>query len=229
MPAGILNAQDMNKKQRIKVLVADESGTKIEIDTVIKGNVSADSIKIKSGEVIYLSRNGTVRKAKHTKGEKGQMFVAVTSDDKGDKGDKGDKKRKREITVISDDSSQIVKDGKCYNVIIIKDGKHSKECKGNEVVTWSSSSTKASSKAGSKGERYIYINESKDSGKDEEKAINLKINEDDKGNSTEKTRYIVAKDGIVVTIEGNDEAKAKEILKEVELKLGVNLEGKNPK
>jgi hypothetical protein len=37
----------------------------------------------------------------------------------------------------------------------------------------------------------------------------------------EKTRFVIAKDGMVVTIEGTDEAKAKELAKEIEQKLGV--------
>lgn len=36
------------------------------------------------------------------------------------------------------------------------------------------------------------------------------------------TRSIVAKDGIVVTVEGNDEAKVKELMKEIQNKMGVN-------
>ena len=43
----------------------------------------------------------------------------------------------------------------------------------------------------------------------------------------EKTKYVIAKDGMVVTIEGNDEAKAKEILKDVESRLGVDKGEKN--
>ena len=38
----------------------------------------------------------------------------------------------------------------------------------------------------------------------------------------EKTKYVIAKDGMVISIEGNDEAKVKEIVKDVESKLGVS-------
>ena len=34
-----------------------------------------------------------------------------------------------------------------------------------------------------------------------------------------KVRYVVAKNGMVVTVEGNDEAKAKELFNEIEKKL----------
>jgi hypothetical protein len=47
---------------------------------------------------------------------------------------------------------------------------------------------------------------------------------DNNDSKVEKTRFVIAKDGMVVTIEGNDEAKAKELAKEIELKLGVSNE-----
>lgn len=43
----------------------------------------------------------------------------------------------------------------------------------------------------------------------------------DNGNA-DRSRYVIAKDGMVVTIEGSDEAKTKALAKEIEDKLGVN-------
>jgi len=51
----------------------------------------------------------------------------------------------------------------------------------------------------------------------------------DNDSTVEKIRFVIAKDGLVVTIEGNDEAKAKELAKEIEIKLGVNNEGSDKK
>jgi hypothetical protein len=51
----------------------------------------------------------------------------------------------------------------------------------------------------------------------------------DNDSTVEKTRFVIAKDGMVVTIEGNDEAKAKELAKEIESKLGVNTKGSDKK
>src|ERR1035437_10934366 len=42
----------------------------------------------------------------------------------------------------------------------------------------------------------------------------------DNDSTIEKTRYVIAKDGMVVTVEGNDETKTKELVKEIENKLG---------
>jgi hypothetical protein len=219
--ASSLNAQEKKNEQRIKIVVADKSGSKVEIDTLIKGDVSADSIKLKNGEVIFLSKHGTSGTIKQ--GEKGQMYVTVTSDDKGEKGDKGDKKIRKEITVISGDSDnvhQIVEGG---DLIIVKNGKHFSEGKDGKVVTWSSSG------GSSKGESYVYINEDTGSGKDGEKTFNVKVVKDDEGNTVEKTKYIIAKDGMVISIEGNNETKVKDMVEVIESKLGVTKEDKNPK
>lgn len=51
----------------------------------------------------------------------------------------------------------------------------------------------------------------------------------DNDSSADETRIVIAKDGMVVTIEGNDEAKAQELAKEIENKLGVNSEGSEKK
>ncbi len=226
LPAGILNAQEKKNEQRIRIVVADNSGTKVEIDTLITGSGSADSIKLKNGEVIYLARHGDSGRMKHVHGENGNMYVNVTSDDKGDK---GNKKIIKEITVISDDSAHVHQVGEGSDVIIVKGRKHFTEGTGGDVVTWSSSSSASSSKGNSKGERYIYINEGKGSGKDREKTVDMKITTDETGNNIEKTKYVIAKDGMVVSIEGNDEAKVKELVKDVESKLGVSKGDKTSK
>lgn len=42
-----------------------------------------------------------------------------------------------------------------------------------------------------------------------------------KESDEEMTKYVIAKDGMIITVEGNDEAKAQEIVKMVQDKLGV--------
>jgi hypothetical protein len=49
---------------------------------------------------------------------------------------------------------------------------------------------------------------------------------DKEDSSVDKTRYVIAKDGIVITIEGEDEAKTKAFAKEIGEKLGVDEDGK---
>ena len=61
--------------------------------------------------------------------------------------------------------------------------------------------------------------------KDGEKIFNVEVKTDDSGNEVEKTKYVLAKDGMVISIEGNDEAKVKDLVKEIESKMGVNKAG----
>jgi hypothetical protein len=191
IPAGILNAQEKKNEQHIKIVVADKSGVKVEIDTLINGHISTGSIKLKNGEVIVLAKNGGAGTVKHIGDENGNIFVTVVSDDKGKKGEKNMTKK---ITVISGDSVNIQPISEEGDVIILKEGKHITGAgKGGKVVAWSSSSSSSSS------------------------------------SSVEKTKYVIAKDGMVVSIEGNDEAKVKELVKDVESKLGVSGDDKEVK
>jgi hypothetical protein len=74
---------------------------------------------------------------------------------------------------------------------------------------------------GDKNER-IFINKEKSDKEKNEKSITVAVSDDDEATETEKTRLVIARDGMVVTIEGNDEAKAEELAKIVEDHLGIN-------
>jgi hypothetical protein len=215
--ASLINAQEKKNEQRIKIIVADREGTKIEIDTLIKGGLTADSIKLKNGEVIFLSGHGVTGKVKHVEGKDGQMYVTVTSDDNKDK------KTMKEITVVSGDSEHVMMGSEGGDVIIIKNGKHIKAVKGESIVTMSST------EGNSKGESVVYINNVRRDPKEGEKTYNIKVVTDDKGDKLEKTKYVIAKDGMVISVEGSDEAKVKDLVKDIESKMGVSKTEKNSK
>lgn len=80
--------------------------------------------------------------------------------------------------------------------------------------------TRNSNADGDKGEM-IYINKADSQGQESDYTFDMYVSDND---TIEKSRYVIAKDGIVVTVEGNDEAKTKELVKEIESKLGVNSE-----
>jgi hypothetical protein len=214
IPAGTLNAQEKKNEQRIKIVVADKSGTKVEIDTIMKDCITADSIKLKDGKIIYIAKHGTVGMVKHVGGKNGQIYVTVTSDEKGDK------EITKGIEIISCDSVNENKVCEGGNIIIVKGGNHFVEGKGSKIITL------RSDEGDSKGESYIYINEGNESWKDGEKAFNVKVIKDDEGNTVEKTKYVIAKDGMVISIEGNDEAKVKAMIKDIESKMGVTKDDK---
>ena len=97
---------------------------------------------------------------------------------------------------------------------------HSTGEHGN-VMTW------VSSEDGSEGKSIVYVHKTEPGVKDGEVRYNVEVKTDGSGKTTEKTSYVVAKDGMVVTIEGADEAKVKELATVVESKLGVAKDGKN--
>jgi hypothetical protein len=209
----VLNAQEKDKEKHLKIVVIDNAGNKTQLDTLIKGDMNSDSIKLKNGETIYLSSMGNPgRTLRHE--SSGTMIVAHSSNEKNSK----DKQKK--VLIISDDgdSTKVIEEN---NVIIVKGGKHVVST-GGEGYVWTS-------RDGGSGSKYVYIDESKSTGDKKEKTIEFSYNTDKKGNSNEKSKYVIAKDGIVVTVEGDDEAKAKEIIEDVKAKLGVNKEDKSGK
>lgn len=72
------------------------------------------------------------------------------------------------------------------------------------------------------GEKVIVVKKAYGYDSHSEKNIHVSVNSDGNDSSIEKTRYVVAKDGIVVTVEGEDEEKSKELMKIIEEHLGVN-------
>ena len=109
------------------------------------------------------------------------------------------------------------------NVIIIRRGaRYFGEGSGGKVMSWSSA------EGDSKG-RIIYINEGTEGLKDGEKTFDVKVKTNKSGETIEKTKYVLAKDGMVISVEGNDEAKVKDLVKDIETKLDVNKEGTTTK
>jgi hypothetical protein len=201
-----VNAQAKEKEKHIKIVVSDKSGKVTELDTLITGEIKSDSIRLKNGETIYLARHGSTGKS-GIKGKPETMVVSFSSDNNAP----------HDITkkiIIVSDSAKVIDDG---DVIIVNDDKISNDNNGRDIVTTSKGSH-------ANGAGSVYITDD-NSGK-KEKTIEVRVTSDDKEKSVVKTRYVIAKDGMVVTVEGNDEAKAKEIIDEVKAKLGEETKSK---
>jgi hypothetical protein len=158
LPLSLTFGQEKKNEQKVKVVIADKSGTKVVIDTTFNGTGEIDSVILKNGKVIYI----------HDINEKG-------------------------------------KPEKQYKVIthVDKDGENTEH-------------------------QYIYINDGKvvrHSGSDKFDVI---VSDNEFDNDLDKTRYVIAKDGITVSIEGNDELKIKELVKEIEKRLDINNESDQP-
>ena len=117
---------------------------------------------------------------------------------------------------------------KNYFVTYSTDGTN--EGKEAHEVTVISTDSIRSNKGGDSNDVIYYTNSDKSRGGEKVEVIMKGTKEDgDNDSLADKTRIVIAKDGMVVTIEGNDEAKAQELAKEVENKLGINSEGSEKK
>jgi hypothetical protein len=148
-----------------------------------------------------------------------------------------DKKSEEKIKVIVDNGSgtRIVLDTVFYDSprpdsLNLKDGtvvylKHKGEGKAGhkyKVITRDSDGQ-------SEKDEIIYINKGKDSDKEFEKTYDVTVSDNESESTIEKSRYVIARNGMVVTIEGNDDAKAKELVKLIEGNLGVTSDGSGKK
>lgn len=193
IPLSSILGQDKKNEQKIKIVVNDGSGTKVMMDTVLRGDNGPDSLTLKDGSVVHL---------KHPKGEGKHFFVTYSSGDKDNGG------ITKEMTVISTDSMDTKKDDH-GNVMYYRndhDGHHR-----YKVISRSTGD-------GDDNEEMVFINKDRREREDDD-MFDKTISDSD--SNMEKTRFVIAKDGMVVTIEGTDEAKAKALAKEIEQKLGV--------
>ncbi len=61
---------------------------------------------------------------------------------------------------------------------------------------------------------------------DSGKSFSIVVADNDEESDSDVTKYVIAKDGVVVTIESDDEAKAKELMKEIESRLDAKTDTK---
>ncbi len=198
----LLSGQEKKTERRIKVVVSDKPETETILDTTFSSNMKVDSLKLRDGSVVYIGSDESMDRDIPGKIRK---KVLITSS----AGVPGSNTH-REITVTSSDSAE-------YN-----DAPEAVEEKEVIISDLDNDSDKQI-------QRHIYVNSN---GGSHYRVINksdiLSDEENDSGRNTERTKYVIAKDGIVVTIEGDDLAKVGEIKKEVEKKLGIG-EGNAPK
>jgi hypothetical protein len=105
---------------------------------------------------------------------------------------------------------------------------YSSDDKGNragsrEITVISSDSVHIDKDGGSNSITYYSKSKSaKSHDREIEETFDEYISGGDNESAVEKSRFVIARDGIVVTVEGNDEAKTKALVKEIEDKMGVN-------
>ena len=142
-----------------------------------------------------------------------------------------DKKSEQKIKIIRDDGSgsKVVidtlitgdmisdslklKDGTVIYLRHDGDGSYRKHPSENSRFFITSSDSNSDSHEGRTREKYTII--ARNSREHGERW------DTDRDSTVNKTKYVIAKDGMVVTVEGNDEARAKDLVKVIENELGV--------
>lgn len=218
--ASLAFGQEKKNEQKVKVVIDEGSGQKTILDTTFAAGTMPETINLKDGKVIFIGEPGkNVTEIKSGPGEK-QVFVTVKTDDDGKKGEE------KKVIIMSSDSVNWTAESPdnskrmyVYSNSTGKGGTVIVTGKGNKETEWKDIN----------GDKVIIIKDG-DNNKENEKSVTVHYSKNDSDKDTEMTtKYIVAKDGIVVTVESNDEARAKELINEIEKKLGVNNESPDKK
>jgi hypothetical protein len=212
LPFSILTGQDKSSEKNIKIIIKDDSGTKVVIDTLIKGGSPEDPIKLKDGTVIFIEGNNHLHGATDN-GVPKQVYVTVKSDGK----ESG--KIVKEVTVISTDSVKSKEsEGSDKIYVYSTSDPHSQNS-----MTWSDKDGKVT------GERVIIINDENLSHSESGDVVIHSYKHENVEQNKEVTKYVIKKDGMVISIEGDDYAKVKELVNLLEDKLELSKENSDKK
>lgn len=190
-----MNGQEKKTEKKIKVVVADKNGPEVVIDTTFSAGYDVDSVRLKDGSIIYLGRDSRDVMSGPSSQRK-EVYITAVSDKKDDG-------KKRSITVICSDSlalSETGDDEGTRKVIITKSRRDGEKGSGS----------------------YIYVNEYENELRNLEEGDVHFPDDDFIDKNADRTKYVIAKKGIVVTIEGDNEALAEELWQEIEKKLNSN-------
>ncbi len=210
IPVSHTNGQEKKNEKKIKIIVDDGSATRIVVDTLLNNSSQNDSILLKDGSVVYINRQGSESGLGNHKGK--DNFTVTYSSNGNNEGNEN-----KEVTVISSDSSEVNDSSNAGTYNYTSSESHEGHGMRKYKVI-----TRKSKGDGNNVEIYSI---DKEEAPDREIENSISVN--DSGNdkeSTTTTKYVIAKDGIVVTVQGNDEARAKELVKEIEAKMGIKSE-----
>ncbi|HZL76096.1 MAG TPA: hypothetical protein VFB97_00195 [Bacteroidales bacterium] len=218
VPLSSAICQDIKTEKKIKVVLDDGSGAKTVMDTTFTNGPMPDSVILKNGKVIYFAEN--MKEVKEGKSPE-KLLVTVTST-------VGDEKNKEQTIITtyenSDRTSKAGSDGTKHSYSYSSSGDSAGKSESQTIIVTDDDKDLTAGR-----EKTIIIKDGKvirdDSDKDFDTLEKLEKND----NHTKMTKYVIAKDGVVVTVESKDEAKAKDIITEIENKLGVSKEDSEKK
>ena len=208
LPFSLVSGQDKKNEEKVKIVIADKSGTKVVLDTIFSDIDKLDSLKLKDGTVVYIGN--------HPDDEllQGNKRIYIKSPD-----DKNARKISREVTVVSSDSDEFQElNGKIGDEVVVFSHSGDKNAgQGNKYKVI----TKVGKEAGKSDVKYIYINSDKEADLNCDEHFDVNVGEDVFDNNTDNTKHVIAKNGVVVTIEGSNEEQINELVKEIEKKLDI--------
>lgn len=202
-----ITAQEIKHEKKIKVILVDDSGKKTVIDTLIKDRNMSDTIKLQKGKIIVIDDNKTG--SEHSsKGGTEYITVNVTSDDNDSL------EVHKDVRVLTSDSltwHDSDDSGHSENIYVFKSSSpHGENTESHQnTMTWTENDGKKA------GKRVIVINDGEATHTEEHEII-MHMDSEEGKKDFEKTKYIIKKDGMVISVEGDDYNKVKEIVEEIE-------------
>jgi hypothetical protein len=208
LPFAMTSAQQKENAEKVKVIISDDQGTRVIVDTTFSGLIDqGDSVALKNGRMIFIGKSpGNERVISLPDGK--SIFIASGKSKDGEE-------KVREITVIKSDTinkSGDIKTGES-KIYVFSSSDENEPAEHYEIISHSLNDRKES------GNKYIYIND--DDGLVWNRGSNFSISNDtlESADDMETPKYVIAKNGIVVSVEGKDEARIKELLEEINKKL----------
>jgi len=198
IPLPLMYAQTKKSEEKIKIVIADKDGEITVLDTTILNTSKTDSIVLKSGKVVYLDKRDEALVHLKSGEGKGTVYVTTKTDDRD-----GEKKEEKVIIIGGDDATWTAASSA-----------------GNKHIY-------AYSTTGDEGDeigKHIIVRTGKGNDlvweENDGKTFHITVDSDSKADiESDKTKFIIARDGVVVTVESDNEEKAKEIINLIESKL----------
>jgi len=180
--------QEKQTEKKVKIVLTDNKGEKTVLDTVIIGDSQIKTISAKDGKVIYIGSSADA--AIHTSGgEKSQVYITISTDD-----------NKNVVISKADSATWTTTQGGKGQIYSIVSPSGSQK---NVIMSTVDVDTKD-------GKKVIIM--SGDAIVEGEKVIIGHASTGLKDVNANYSKIVVSRDGVVITIEGEDEAKVKAII-----------------
>jgi hypothetical protein len=214
LPLSIVVGQEKKTEQKIKIIVDDGSGKKVVLDTLFSDGQIRDSITLKDGKTIFI---GHLEKNEDIADNENNEHVYVNVSDDG----RETRKVVKRITVVSSDSSGAATRGDNDDIYVFDESETIEGTPGlqEKHFSWMDSDDNGS------GDKVIVINDKKILKHRDGETIRYKIRSEDGRSDSERTKYVITKNGMVITVEGSDYDKVKNLVKEIEGKLDAKKDG----